>query len=79
MSWDPACQFRIDLRQVAAKKFLRRLLVRDEFRRRHDQTQTNDLLVDRNEPGPVKLLFVKDEGIILRHLAGRSRRRGSPL
>src|SRR5678815_5678675 len=69
---DASFQFWIDLRQVAAKEFFFGFLMRLEFRRWHDQPQTNDFVVYRDKPCPMKFLFVEDERVVFRGFAGRS-------
>ena len=72
ISWVRRFSFQVDLRQVAAKEVLPGFLLCLEFRRWHDDPQTNDFVVHRDKPCPVKFLFVEDKGVILRGFTSHS-------
>src|ERR1044071_4739002 len=56
-------QLRVNRRHVTAKELIRRLLMGGKFRGWNYHANTDHFVVDRNEPCPVVLLLVKDQGV----------------
>src|ERR1043166_8733738 len=61
---------RIDVVELISEKLFGSLLFGQKIRVWRDHSHTDNVLVDRNEPGPVKLSRVEDQRIVFRFFAG---------
>src|SRR5919108_6279995 len=62
-------KLRIDIVELASEKLFGSLLFSQKVGVWRDHSNTNDVLVERNEPGPVKFSRVKDHSIVFRIFA----------
>src|SRR6266550_9409230 len=63
-------KLRVDIIVLVSEKLFGSLLFREKVRIWRDHSYTNNFLVERNEPRPMKLFRVEDHSVVFRIFAG---------
>src|SRR5690349_19566389 len=69
--WYPASNFGINIEDLASEILFRCLFFLEVLRPRRHHSETNDFLVDRDKPRPMKFLIVENESVVFRLDPGR--------
>src|SRR5438105_13244387 len=69
---NPACEIAVDPGKSTAEELFRSLPGFLKGGRGYDHPEANHLVIDRNEPGPVEFLLIKDQCVAFRVLTRRA-------